>query len=40
MPFQEVVTVYSENHLKPVNTLCVQKAEMLIVEAGGIYGYS
>jgi hypothetical protein len=29
----------SENRTKPVNALCGQNAEVLIVEAGGTYSY-
>jgi hypothetical protein len=38
MLFREVVT-YSENHLKPINKLCVQNAELRIVKYGGTYSY-
>jgi hypothetical protein len=30
---------YSENHTKPIDTVCGQSAELLIVKAGGIYCY-
>jgi hypothetical protein len=36
MLFREIITVYSENNMKCINTLCGQKAELLIVKAGGI----
>jgi hypothetical protein len=32
--FKEIIAVYSENHMKPINTLCGQNAELLIVKAG------
>jgi hypothetical protein len=35
MLFEEIIVVYSENHMKPINTLCGQNAELLIVKAGG-----
>jgi hypothetical protein len=35
----EIITVYSENHTKPVNTFCRQNAELLIIKAGGTCGY-
>jgi hypothetical protein len=28
------ISVYYENHLKSINTLCVQKAELLNVKVG------
>jgi hypothetical protein len=34
---QLVNAVYSENHAKPINTLCGQNSEMLIIKAGGTY---
>jgi hypothetical protein len=39
MFFNEIITVYSENHMKPMNLLCGQNAELLIVKAGGTYSY-
>jgi hypothetical protein len=39
MLFKEVIAVYGENHMKPINTLCGQKAELLFVKAGGTYSY-
>jgi hypothetical protein len=33
--FREIITVYSENHKQPINTLCGQNAEILNVEVGG-----
>jgi hypothetical protein len=38
MLFKEIIAVYSENHTKPINTLCRQNAELYIV-AGCIYSY-
>jgi hypothetical protein len=40
MLFEEIIAVYSENHTKRINTLCVQKAELLIVTDGGSYRYN
>jgi hypothetical protein len=37
MLFREVTAVYSENHVKPINTHCEQNAELLIIKAGGMY---
>lgn len=37
MAFRETVTVYCENHEKPMNTFCGQNAELLIVEAGSFH---
>jgi hypothetical protein len=37
--FSEVIAVYSEDHTKPINTLCGQNAELLTVKIGGIYSY-
>jgi hypothetical protein len=35
----KIIFVYSENYMKPINTLCRQNAELLIVEASGTYSY-
>jgi len=35
MLFKERIDVYSENHLKVVNTVCGQTAEILNLKAGG-----
>jgi hypothetical protein len=35
--FREIITVYSGNHAKPINTLCGQNAELLNVKVGGKY---
>jgi hypothetical protein len=32
MVFKEIIVVYSENNMKFINTLCGQKAELLIVK--------
>jgi hypothetical protein len=34
MLFREIIAVYSENHTRPINTLCGQNAELLIVKPG------
>jgi hypothetical protein len=39
MPFKEIIDVYSENHTKPINTLCEQNAELWSVKTGGTYSY-
>jgi hypothetical protein len=39
MLFKKIVTVYSENHTKPMTTLCGQNAELVFVEVGGTYSY-
>jgi hypothetical protein len=36
--FKEIIAVYSQNHTKPINTLRVKNAELLII-AGGVYSY-
>jgi hypothetical protein len=36
--FKSIITVYSENYKKPINTLCEQNPE-LNVTAGGTYRY-
>jgi hypothetical protein len=35
----EIIVVCTENHMKPINTLCGQNAELLIVKADGTYSY-
>jgi hypothetical protein len=37
MMFREIIAVYSENHMKLINPICGQNAELLIVKAGGAY---
>jgi hypothetical protein len=39
MLFKEIIALYSENHMKPVSTLCGQNAELLIVKAGSTYSH-
>jgi hypothetical protein len=39
MLFKEIITVYSENNTKLINTLYGQNAEILNVKAGGTYNY-
>jgi hypothetical protein len=39
MLFREIIIVYSENHTKPMNTLCGQNAELLIIKVGGTLSY-
>jgi hypothetical protein len=36
--FKEIIAVYSEKDIKPINTLCGQNAE-LFVKVGVTYGY-
>jgi hypothetical protein len=36
---KEIIAVYSENHMKPINKLSEQNEELLITEAGGTYSY-
>jgi hypothetical protein len=38
MAFREIIAIYS-NHMKPVNALCGQNAELLIIKPGGTYRY-
>jgi hypothetical protein len=37
--FKEIISVYSVNHTKLINTLSGQNAELLNVKDGGIYSY-
>jgi hypothetical protein len=39
MLFKEIITVYSENRTKTINTLYAQNKELLNIEAGGSYNY-
>jgi hypothetical protein len=39
MLFKEIIAVYSENYIKPINIICGQNAELQIVEASGTYSY-
>jgi hypothetical protein len=34
-----MIAVYSKNHMKHINTLCEQNAELLYVKSGGTYNY-
>jgi hypothetical protein len=37
--FKEIIPVYTENHTKHINTLCVQNAQLLNIKAVSMYGY-
>jgi hypothetical protein len=37
MLFREIITVYSDIHTQPINTICGQNAEKLNVKVGGTY---
>jgi hypothetical protein len=37
--FKEIISVYTYNHMKPINRLCGYNAGLLIVKAGGTYSY-
>jgi hypothetical protein len=37
--FKEIIAVYSEYHMKHINTFCGQNAEFLIIKAGGTYSF-
>jgi hypothetical protein len=39
MLLKEIIAVYTENHTKPINILCGQNAEELIIKTGGTHGY-
>jgi hypothetical protein len=39
MLFKKIIVIYSENHVKPINTFCRQNVEVLTVKAGGTYSY-
>jgi hypothetical protein len=39
MLFRKTIAVYNGNRAKHINTLCGKYAEILNVEAGGIYDY-
>jgi hypothetical protein len=36
MLFKEIIAVYPQNHIKPLNTLCGQSAEVFKVKTDGI----
>jgi hypothetical protein len=35
--FKEIISVYPENDMKPIGTVCGQGAELLVVKVGGIF---
>jgi hypothetical protein len=37
MLFSEIIVLYAENHMKPINTLCGENVELVNVKAGGKY---
>jgi hypothetical protein len=37
---KEVSAIYSENCVKPINTVCEQNAKLLNVKVGGTYSYN
>jgi len=37
MLYREIIAVYSEIHIKHINTLCGQNVEMFNVKPGGTY---
>jgi hypothetical protein len=37
MLYREIITVYSQTHIKHINTLCGQNVELLSVKPGGTY---
>jgi hypothetical protein len=39
MLFKETVIIYCENHMKHINTLCGQNAQIYNVKASGTYNY-
>lgn len=39
MLFRKITTVYSENHMKPLNTLFGQNAVLQTIKGGGAYSY-
>jgi hypothetical protein len=39
MLFEEIVVVYSKNHMKAINTFYGQDAELSIKKAGGTYSF-
>jgi hypothetical protein len=39
MLFKEIIAVYSENHTKPINTLCGQNIELLNLKVHGAHSY-
>jgi hypothetical protein len=39
MLFKDIIAVYFENHMKPINTLCGQNEDFVNVQAYGKYRY-
>jgi hypothetical protein len=39
MLFKEIIAVYSDNHMKHINTFGGQNAKLPIVKASGTYSY-
>jgi hypothetical protein len=39
MLFKKIIAVYSENHMKPINTLCGQNTELLIIKVTSTHTY-
>lgn len=39
MLFKELIDIYSKNHTKPINALCVQNKYLIIVKLCGVYFY-
>jgi hypothetical protein len=39
MLFKEIIAIYSDNHMEPINTISVENVELLVVKAGGTYSY-
>jgi hypothetical protein len=37
--FRKIITAYSENHTKAINTFCEQNLELLNIKPGGTYSY-
>jgi hypothetical protein len=39
MLFKEIIAIYSENHMKCINTIRMQNAELIFIEMGGTYSF-
>jgi hypothetical protein len=39
MLLREIITLSYANYIKPINTLCEQSAELLIVKVDGTHNY-
>jgi hypothetical protein len=39
MLFGIIIAVYSDNHIKPINTLRGKSTELMNIKAGGAYSY-